>query len=235
MTQAAEQGNDSNQDVDVTAGDASNQEHVSTGNDNLGYTGDDDIIEPAIHDANNNNNEATAEDVNNNEAHLVSVMPRSVPAVIQQNLDPNPPCSSPQEPESPHQEPHYPSQEHHYQSPPPEYQELAPSHLPYHVNFPGYGVQWKWLGHGVGWAPVFHDGGPGQHQHCHGCQAGGHGHESSRCHSRHGARNRRVELVLWVFIIFLLTVIALLTYSHVQLLSSINDEGHYHYNIFCKD
>ena len=34
-----------------------------------------------------------------------------------------------------------------------------------------------------------------------------------------------MEIVLWVFIIFLLIVIGLLTYSHLQLLTTLNDEG----------
>ena len=34
-----------------------------------------------------------------------------------------------------------------------------------------------------------------------------------------------MEIVLWVFIIFLLVVIGLLTYSHLQLLTTLNDEG----------
>ena len=43
--------------------------------------------------------------------------------------------------------------------------------------------------------------------------------------SRTVLRNRKVEIVLWVFIIFLLVVIGLLTYSHLQLLTTLNDEG----------
>ena len=43
--------------------------------------------------------------------------------------------------------------------------------------------------------------------------------------SRAVLRNRKVEIVLWVFIIFLLVVIGLLTYSHLQLLTTLNDEG----------
>ena len=40
---------------------------------------------------------------------------------------------------------------------------------------------------------------------------------------RNSMRNRKVELILWIFIIFLLIVIGLLTYSHLQLLMAFNN------------
>lgn len=55
--------------------------------------------------------------------------------------------------------------------------------------------------------------------HCFGCGPG------PRLRHGSGLRNRKVEVVLWVFIIFLLVIIGLLTYSHLQLLTSLNEEG----------
>ena len=64
-------------------------------------------------------------------------------------------------------------------------------------------VQWKWVG--TGWAPV-----------------SPHYDWQSRDTNRVATlRNRRVEIILWIFIIFLLVVIGLLTYSHLELLSNI--------------
>ena len=91
------------------------------------------------------------------------------------------------------------------------------------------GVQWKWVGHG--WAPVSAPLGeispmsqmsPGLG--CLGCGPGSR-YSDHRGHRRAILRNRKVEVVLWVFIIFLLIVIGLLTYSHLQLLTTLNDEG----------
>ena len=59
--------------------------------------------------------------------------------------------------------------------------------------------------------------------HCFGCGPGPRLlHDSGQ---RSALRNRKVEIVLWVFIIFLLVIIGLLTYSHLQLLTSLNEEG----------
>ena len=59
---------------------------------------------------------------------------------------------------------------------------------------------------------------------CLGCGPGSR-YSDHRGHRRAVLRNRKVEIVLWVFIIFLLIVIGLLTYSHLQLLTTLNDEG----------
>ena len=87
-------------------------------------------------------------------------------------------------------------------------------------------MQWKWIGHG--WAPVSVP--PRGHQQmspglgCLGCGLRS-DYTDHRGHRRAVLRNRKVEIVLWVFIIFLLVVIGLLTYSHLQLLTTLNDEG----------
>merc|ERR1712130_103735 len=110
-----------------------------------------------------------------------------------------------------------------YQLPPPDYQELSPSQLQYQPTLPSYSscgnnVQWKWVGHG--WAPVTNslDQTFPQFSPCLGCPSPSFRHRAS-------LRNRKIEIVLWVFIIFLLIVIGLLTYSHLQLLTSLNAEG----------
>jgi len=72
---------------------------------------------------------------------------------------------------------------------------------------PGQGMQWKWVGNG--WVPVAPDFGSN------GCSPPAMRQTSS-------LRNRKVEIVLWSFIIFLLIIIGILSYSHLQLLTSVH-------------
>ena len=111
------------------------------------------------------------------------------------------PCSCPQLP--------------HYPPPPPEYQELSPSTL-HPQGFissyqpcsppscPGPNVQWKWVGNG--WVPL-----PSNVSYTMA--------EPSRRLAE--TKKRKVEIVLWCFIMFLLVIIGVLSYSHLQLLNSL--------------
>jgi len=156
-------------------------------------------------ESNDNNNNRPIQESNENQNALMSNS-GFVPARGEG------PCLAPPDyspPQSHFPAQHYPYQDSEtYQVLPPGYQELSPTTLPHLLNCPAAtspNIHWKWVGNG--WSPTLTL--PGLE-----CQTG---------YTRRGlsARNRKVELVLWVFIIFLLIVIGLLSYSHLQLLNSI--------------
>ena len=106
-----------------------------------------------------------------------------------------------------------------YPVPPPDYQELSPHTIsPLSQGCPpplqncspcGAGVQWKWVGNG--WAPVV----PNLNSNI----------LSLSNRRMPSLRNRKVEIVLWSFIIFLLIIIGVLSYSHMQLLSTLHESS----------